>query len=65
MSGIALICVFVIAIIVMIWLIAKVKVHPFLALMSISLALAFIAGIPLAKIPAMIGDGFSGTFKSI
>ncbi len=29
MSGIALICVFVIAIIVMIWLIAKVKVHPF------------------------------------
>ncbi|WP_424407178.1 GntP family permease [Pasteurella sp. PK-2025] len=65
MSGIALICVFVIAIIVMIWLIAKVNVHPFLALMSISLALAFIAGIPLAKIPAMIGDGFSGMFKSI
>ncbi|MGC7589286.1 GntP family permease [Bisgaard Taxon 46] len=65
MSGIALIVTFVIAIIIMIWLIAKLKVHPFLALMSISLALAFFAGIPLAKIPSMIGDGFSGTFKSI
>jgi len=43
----------------------KFKVHPFLALMSISLVLAIVAGIDLSKIPAMIGVGFSGTFKSI
>jgi len=46
-------------------MISKLKVHPFLALMSISLALAIVAGIDLSKIPAMIGVGFSGTFKSI
>ena len=65
MSGIALIVCFVISIILMIVMISKLKVHPFLALMSISLVLAVVAGIDLSKIPAMIGVGFSGTFKSI
>ena len=65
MSGMALIVCFVIAIILMILMISKLKVHPFLALMSISLVLAIVAGIDLSKIPAMIGVGFSGTFKSI
>ncbi|WP_149723414.1 GntP family permease [Campylobacter concisus] len=65
MSGMALIVCFVIAIILMILMISKFKVHPFLALMSISLVLAIVAGIDLSKIPAMIGVGFSGTFKSI
>ena len=65
MSGIALIVCFVIAIILMILMISKLKVHPFLALMSISLVLAVVAGIDLSNIPAMIGVGFSGTFKSI
>lgn len=65
MTGIALIISFIVAIIIMIWMIAKLKVHPFLALMTISLALAFLAGIELNKIPTIIGDGFSGTFKSI
>ncbi len=65
MSGMALIVCFVIAIILMIVMISKLKVHPFLALMSISLVLAIVAGIDLSKIPAMIGVGFSGTFKSI
>ena len=47
MSGIALInlC-FVLAIIVMIVAISKFKVHPFLAIMGVSLILAMIAGIP-------------------
>ena len=65
MSGIALIVCFVIAIILMILMISKFKVHPFLALLSLSLVLAIVAGIDLSKIPAMIGVGFSGTFKSI
>ena len=65
MSGITLIICFVIAIIIMIWMISKLKVHPFLALMTTSLALALIADISLSKIPAIIGDGFSSTFKSI
>lgn len=65
MTGMALIITFVIAIILMIYMIAKLKVHPFLALMSISLVLSLVVGLPLAKIPTMIGEGFSGTFKSI
>ncbi|MFC0309860.1 GntP family permease [Gallibacterium trehalosifermentans] len=65
MSGFILLICFIIAIIIMILMIAKFKVHPFLALMSISFLLALIAGIDLTKIPTIIGDGFSGTFKTI
>ncbi|WP_169763641.1 GntP family permease [Campylobacter mucosalis] len=65
MSGVSLIVAFVIAVGLMIYMISKLKVHPFLALMSVSLGLALVAGISPTRIPAMIGDGFSGTFKSI
>ena len=46
MTGVALIIAFVLAIIVMIVAISKFKVHPFLAIMAVSLILAMIAGIP-------------------
>ncbi|MBQ6234760.1 MAG: GntP family permease [Clostridia bacterium] len=65
MTGIWLIIAFVVAIVAMILLISKLKVHPFLAIMLISLVLAFLAGIPLTDIPNIIGAGFSGTFSSI
>lgn len=65
MSGIWLIVTFVLAIILMIVAISKWKVHPFIALMGISLILAIVDGIPLDKIPGIIGSGFSGIFTSI
>ena len=65
MTGIALIIAFVLAIVVMIVAISKFNVHPFLAIMCISLILAILAGIPLTSIPGEIGSGFSGTFTSI
>ena len=65
MTGVALIIAFVVAIVAMILLISKLKVHPFLAIMGISLVLAILAGIPLTSIPGVIGAGFSGTFSSI
>ncbi|MBQ6357663.1 MAG: GntP family permease, partial [Clostridia bacterium] len=65
MTGVALIIAFVVAIAAMILLISKLKVHPFLAIMGISLGLAILAGIPLTQIPGVIGAGFSGTFSSI
>ena len=55
MTGIALIIAFVVAIVAMILLISKLKVHPFLAIMGISLVLAILAGIPLTQIPSVIG----------
>jgi GntP family gluconate:H+ symporter len=65
MSGISLIVTFVIAIVIMIVAISKWKLHPFLAIMGISLVLALVVGIPLKDIPNLIGGAFSGTFQSI
>lgn len=65
MSGIPLIIAFVIAIALMIYAISKLKIHPFLSIMTISLIFALVAGIPLTEIPDVIGTGFSNTFKSI
>ena len=65
MTGIPLLLAFLTSIILMIVAISKFKVHPFLSLMGASLFLALVAGLPLDKIPSMIGAGFSGTFASI
>jgi GntP family gluconate:H+ symporter len=76
MSGIALIVTFVIAIVVMILAISRLKIHPFLSIMTVSLLLGLAAGIPLVNVTGpdgavvqgianVIGAGFSGTFTSI
>lgn len=76
MQGLPLIIVFIAAIILMIVAISKWKIHPFLSIMTISLLLGLIAGIPLVNqsnadgstrlgIANVIGTGFSGTFTSI
>ena len=65
MTGVSLIIAFVLAIVAMILLISKCKVHPFLAILAVSLILALLAGIPLRQIPGVIGSGFAGTFTSI
>ncbi len=65
MTGVPLLIAFVVAIILMIVLISKFKVHAFLSLMLVSLLLAIVAGIELVQIPTIIGQGFSGTFTSI
>ena len=65
MTGIPLIIAFVVCIVLMILAISKLKIHPFLSIMFVSLLLAFVGGIPLSKIPDTIGTGFSKTFSSI
>ena len=77
MTGIPLLIAFVVAIVVMILLISKLKIHPFLAIMGVSLVLALLAGINLVDIKdadgnmvtkgiaTVIGEGFANTFKSI
>lgn len=64
-SGTALIIVFIISIGVMIFSISKWKIHPFLAIMGISLILALVIGLPLDQIPNIIGSGFASIFTSI
>lgn len=76
MTGFPLIIVFVIAVILMIVAISKFKIHPFISIMTVSLFLGLVAGIPLVNvtdadgkvtqgIANVIGAGFSGTFTSI
>lgn len=65
MTGIPFLVTFVVAIALMIVLIARYKIHPFLAIMGISLLLAILAGIKMVDIPGVIGSGFSSTFTSI
>ena len=65
MQGTLLIVAFIICIIIMILAISKLKIHPFLSIMGVSLLFSFTAGIPIKTIPSIIGAGFSGTFTSI
>ena len=76
MTGLPLIFVFILAIVIMIVMISKFKIHPFISIMSISVVLALIAGIPIVDtktaegttisgLANVIGAGFSGTFSSI
>lgn len=65
MTGISFIIAFAAAIVVMLLLISRFKVHPFLSIMLVALLLAVLAGIPLIQIPKVIGEGFSSAFTSI
>jgi len=65
MTGIPLVIAFIVAIALMIYAISKLRIHPFLSIMGVSLLFAIVAGIPLTDIPNVIGTGFSNTFKSI
>lgn len=76
MTGIPFLIVFVVAIVLMIVMISKFKIHPFLSILLVSLALGIIGGIPLidgvnadgekvSGIATIIGSGFAGTFTSI
>ena len=64
LSGIPLIIAFVLAIVVMILAISKLKIHPFLSIMGVSLILALLS-LELGEVAGTIGAGFSGTFTSI
>ena len=76
MTGIPLIIVFILTIVLMIFMISKLNIHPFLSILSVSLVFGLIAGIPLVDqtaedgtvikgIANIIGEGFSGTFTPI
>ncbi|CZE45908.1 GntP family permease [Campylobacter geochelonis] len=65
MSGIFLLIALVVAIALVIFMISKLNIHAFLSLMAVSLLLAIVVGLPLGKIPGIIGSGFSGIFSSI
>ncbi len=77
MSGVLSIIAFVVAIAVMIVAISRWKVHPFFAIMAVSLVFGLVVGLPLKDVkdadgkltttglPTLIGQGFSSAFTSI
>ncbi len=76
MTGVPFLIVFILAIVVMIIMISKFKIHPFLSIMLVSMILGLLGGIPWANttdadgntingIATVIGNGFSSTFTSI
>ncbi|NLD26726.1 MAG: GntP family permease, partial [Acholeplasmataceae bacterium] len=64
LHGIWIIVALVVAIIVMIVFISKFKVHPFIAMMSVSIILAILL-LPIQDVPGTINAGFGGTMTSI
>jgi len=64
MTGVPFVIVFIISIIAMIYMISKLKIHPFLSILLASTVLGLIGGIPFEEIANVIGNGFSGTFTS-
>lgn len=77
MTGVPFLILFVVAIALMIVMISKWRIHPFLSIMLVSLGLGLAGGIPLVKRPGengadpvpgiadVIGQGFAGVFTSI
>ena len=65
MTGATFLIVFVAAVALMLLMISRWKIHPFLSIMLIALALALLAGIPMPQVPKVIGEGFASTFTSI
>ena len=65
MTGAAFLIVFVAAIVLMLLMISRWKIHPFLSIMLVALVLALLAGIPMPQVPKVIGEGFASTFTSI
>ncbi|WP_115685079.1 GntP family permease [Corynebacterium senegalense] len=76
MTGLPLMAAFVVAIAVLILMISKWKIHPFLSLLFVSLVFGLIGGVPLLDvkdadgtvttmgITTLLGEGFAATFKS-
>ena len=65
MTGAAFLTVFVAAVVLMLLMISRWKIHPFLSIMLVALMLALLAGIPMPQVPKVIGEGFASTFTSI
>lgn len=64
LTGVWLLVALIVSIIVMIFMISKLKVHPFLAILTVSTVLALFS-LPIDEIPGTINAGFGGTMTSI
>jgi len=65
MAGIPIILIFFLSIAGLFVALSKLRIHPFVTILGISLIFGILSGIPLTRLPAVIGVGFSGIFSGI
>lgn len=65
MEGNILLLIFLLSLAVLFFLILKVKLEPFLALIAVALTTAVIVGIPLADAPDIVAGGFGNTLVGV
>jgi len=65
MAGIPVILIFFLSIAGLFVALSRLRIHPFITILGISLVFGILAGIPLTRLPAVIGAGFSGIFSAI
>ena len=64
LTGIWLIVALVVAIALMIFMISKLNIHPFLSMLTVSILLALFV-LPIQDVAGTINAGFGGTMQSI
>ena len=64
-SGSTLLLILTAAIVVMVFMISKFKIHPFVSLFSVALLMGLASGLPLLQVSDIIATGFGNTCRSI
>jgi len=64
-TGNSLIVIFVLSLLLLFFLILKVKLEPFVAITGVAFLTALAVGFPVADIPQIVADGFGSTLASV
>lgn len=55
----------IVSVVLIIWLTAKLKIHPFIALLAVAIGYGFLAGMPAGEIIGSVNEGFGNTLGGI
>lgn len=65
LSGNSLIIVFIASLLLLFFLILKLKLEPFVSLIGVALLTALVAGLPINEISGIVAEGFGSTLTSV
>ena len=64
-AGSVLLLLLAAAIVIMVFMISKLKIHPFVSLFAVALFMGLVSGLPLLQVTDTIAAGFGNTCRSI
>ena len=64
-SGSMLLVILVVSIVIMVFMISKFRIHPFVSLFTVVLLMGLASGMPLLEVTNTISTGFGNTCRSI